>query len=111
MLSCIASACEGGDRKALYAASSGTLVLLRRIDEDAARFISTPPHPAHKHGHRKLTYVSALPKYGTSESLDKKQIIVKLTRRYSIGSCSPSTSTALFTETYASQTSFVMERR
>ncbi|KAI0249416.1 hypothetical protein BJV78DRAFT_1354240 [Lactifluus subvellereus] len=37
-LLCIASGCEGGDRKALHAAFSGALVLLGRIDEDAARF-------------------------------------------------------------------------
>jgi RIO1 family len=104
-LSCIPSACEGNDRKALYAAFSGALVLLGRIDEDVTRFISTPPPPTID---RKLPYISALPKYGASneivqfrilklhpdtqdhrllyvaETSDKKRIIVKFTRRYSI---------------------------
>ncbi|KAI9450639.1 hypothetical protein F5148DRAFT_1152731 [Russula earlei] len=38
-LSCISSACEDNDRKRLCAASFGALVLLRRIDDDASRFI------------------------------------------------------------------------
>ncbi|KAI0248667.1 hypothetical protein BJV78DRAFT_1130931 [Lactifluus subvellereus] len=105
-LSCIASACEGGDRKALYAAFSGALDLLGRIDEDAARFIRAPP--TIEHADRKFPYISVLPKYGTpnediqfrivrlypdtqdyrllyiAETSDKKRIIVKFTRRYSI---------------------------
>jgi RIO1 family len=106
-LSCIASACEGDDRKALYAAFSGALVLLDRIDEDAARFITTPP-PTIDYADRQFPYISALPKYGTpnenvqfrilglhpdtqdyrllyiAETSDKKQMMVKFTRRYSI---------------------------
>lgn len=106
-LSCIASAGEGDDRKALYAAFYGALALLRRIDEDAARFRSAPPQILHA-GPR-FPYVSALPKYGGApdekvhfrilmthsdvqdyrhlyfaETLHKKQIMVKFTRRYSI---------------------------
>ncbi|KAI0252130.1 hypothetical protein BJV78DRAFT_1352562 [Lactifluus subvellereus] len=89
-LSCIASACEGGDRMALYAAFSGAL------------------HIATAHDRTCRPYISELPKYGTSneniqfrilrlhfdtqdyrllyiaETSDKKQIIVKFTLRYSI---------------------------
>ena len=42
-LSCITSSCEGDDRKALYAAFSGALELLVRIDEDAACYSLNPP--------------------------------------------------------------------
>ncbi|KAF8339189.1 uncharacterized protein EI90DRAFT_2908180 [Cantharellus anzutake] len=42
-LSCVATACEGADRRALYAAFAGTLRLLSCIDEDAKRFADTPP--------------------------------------------------------------------
>ncbi|KAI9447310.1 protein kinase subdomain-containing protein PKL/ccin9 [Lactarius psammicola] len=105
-LSCIASACEGNDRKSLYAAFTGALALLRRIDEDVTRFISAPP--TIQHADPNFPYLSALPKYGgapdekvhfrilrphpdnrllyIAETLDleKMQIIVKFTRSYSI---------------------------
>ena len=105
-LSCIASAGEGDDRKALYAAFSGTLDLLRRIDEDAKRFLSKPPKI--EHVDFSFPYISTLPKFGGSseefhfrilnlhpdvqsyrqlyvaETLDKEPIMVKFTRRYSI---------------------------
>jgi hypothetical protein len=107
-LSCIASAGEGDDRKALYAAFSGALDLLRRIDEDAKTFLSKPPKI--KHLDYSFPYISALPKFDGSneklhfrilrlhpdvqsyrllyiaETLDDKQILVilKFTPRYSI---------------------------
>lgn len=105
-LSCIASAGEGDDRKALYAAFSGALDLLRRIDEDAKRFLSKPLKIRHED--YSFPYISALPKFGGSseefyfrilrlhpdvqsyrllyiaETLDKKPIMVKFTRQYSI---------------------------
>lgn len=105
-LSCIASAGEGDDRNALYAAFSGALDLLRRIDEDAKRFLSKPLTIGHED--YSFPYISALPKFGGSseefhfrilrlhpdvqsyrllyiaETLDKKPIMVKFTRQYSI---------------------------
>ncbi|KAH9024778.1 hypothetical protein EDB84DRAFT_1506265 [Lactarius hengduanensis] len=101
-LSCVASACEGDDRKALYAAFTGALALLRRIDEDARSLTSALPtiQPADPN----FPYISALPKYRApdkkvqfrilrshpdnrllyiAETLDKKQIMVKFTRSYS----------------------------
>jgi hypothetical protein len=105
-LSCVASAGEGDDRKALYAAFSGALDLLRRIDEDAKNFLSKPPKIQHLD--YSFPYISALPKFdGSSEKVhfqilrhhpdvqsyrllyiaetsDKKQILVKFTPRYSI---------------------------
>ena len=68
-LSCIASACEGNDRKALYAAFDGALDLLVGIDGDAARFIRTPTNsefvgatPTYK---MTTTYVLPKPKFRT----------------------------------------------
>ena len=46
-LSCVASAGEGDDRKALYAAFEGALVLLRHIDDDAKNFLNGPPTISH----------------------------------------------------------------
>ncbi|KAI9453761.1 hypothetical protein F5148DRAFT_458139 [Russula earlei] len=60
-LSCISSACERNDRKRLCAAFSGALVLLRRIDDDASRFI--------EHGHPRFPYISISPRFdATGES-------------------------------------------
>ncbi|KAI9448535.1 hypothetical protein H4582DRAFT_2141800 [Lactarius indigo] len=102
-LSCVASACEGDDRKALYAAFTGALALLHRIDEDTARLISTPP--TIQHADPILPYISALPKHRfpdekvqfrilrshpdnrllyIAETLEKRQLVVKFTRSYSI---------------------------
>jgi hypothetical protein len=105
-LSCVASAGEGDDRKALCAAFSGALDLLCRIDEDANRFLSTPPEI--RHLDFKYPYISALPKYDdpskevdflilglyrdvqsyrlmyVAETLDSRPIMVKFTRCYSI---------------------------
>jgi len=106
-LSCIDSAGEGGDRRALYAAFSGALVLLDRIDEDASRIVSPPS--TNDGLDYELPYISALPRRGNegeiqfrilalhtarrpirllfiAETLDsdKKQILVKFTRRYAI---------------------------
>ncbi|KAH9059336.1 hypothetical protein EDB87DRAFT_1577674 [Lactarius vividus] len=101
-LSCVASACEGDDRKTLYAAFTGALALLRRIDEDTRRFTSALPtiQPADPN----FPYISALPKYRApdekvqfrilrshpdnrllyiAETLEKKQIVVKFARSYS----------------------------
>lgn len=107
-LSCITSAGEGDDRKALYAAFISALALLRHIDEDTHRFLKSPgafvPH--------KYPYVSALPKFGgaPNEKVDfrivrqhpdeqdhrliyiaknmkgskEKKIMIKFTRQYSI---------------------------
>ena len=109
-LSCIASACEGDDRKALYAAFSGALDLLVRIDEDAEGFMARPPKLEHEN--YEFPYVSRLNRYDnsneriqfricelypdmqdyrhlyiaeteTSDGVSNK-IIVKFTRRYSI---------------------------
>ena len=109
-LSCIASACEGDDRKALYAAFSGALDLLVRIDEDAEGFMARPPKLEHEN--YEFPYVSRLNRYDnsneriqfricelypdtqeyhhlytaeteTSNGVSNK-IIVKFTRRYSI---------------------------
>ncbi|KAI9449631.1 hypothetical protein BJY52DRAFT_1192401 [Lactarius psammicola] len=108
-LSCVASACEGRDRMALYTAFSGALTLLHQIDEDVKRHIDTPPTLPHTD--RMFPYVSELPNEHTSrnvrfrilsrhpntrdypdhhlyiaKTLDvpEKEIIVKFTRRYSI---------------------------
>ena len=104
-LSCISSAGEGDDRTALYAAFSGALDLLRRIDEDATRFLSVPPKIEHRD--RKFPYISELPKHNApgevhfrifvpypakedycllyvAKTLDGKDIMVKFTRQYSI---------------------------
>lgn len=62
-LSCIASACEGNDRRALYTAFSGALELLHGINEDAMHFISAPP--TIQHADCKFPYVSALARYDT----------------------------------------------
>ena len=87
----------------LYAAFSCPLELLCSIDEDMMRFISAPPTIEHAD----CKYVLALARYDTpnediqfqivrphpdtqnycllyiAETLDKKQILVKFTRRYS----------------------------
>jgi hypothetical protein len=108
-LSCVTSAGEGDDRKALYAAFDGALTLLRRIDQDAKNFITIPPSLKIQYEDRRLPYVSALPKYDApgeirfkvlqlhpdrqdyrllyiARRLDEKEqlIMVKFTRRYSI---------------------------
>ncbi|KAH9175160.1 hypothetical protein EDB89DRAFT_2066957 [Lactarius sanguifluus] len=101
-LSCVASACEGDDRQALYAAFTGALALLRRIDEDARSLTSALP--TIQLVDPNFPYISALPKYRApdkevqfrilrchpdnrllyiAETLEKKQIIVKFTRSYS----------------------------
>jgi hypothetical protein len=106
-LSCVASAGEGDDRKALYAAFSGALDLLRRIDADAPHLLNTPNKsdktPPLDY---RFPYITALPKYvDTSkflrfrilglhpdtqslsnrllyiaEGLDSKPIVLKFTR-------------------------------
>ncbi|KAF8327235.1 uncharacterized protein EI90DRAFT_2975252 [Cantharellus anzutake] len=106
-LSCIPSACEGRDQKALYAAFSAALDLLSCIDSDAKRLMHT--RPKLEHGYYKLPYVSELPRYEKSGKIrfrilglhphvhdirhlyiaetttfGKEQIIVKFARRYSI---------------------------
>ena len=108
-LSCVTSAGEGDDRKALYAAFDGAFTLLRRIDEDVKNFIANPPSLKIQYEDRRLPYVSALPKYDAPGEIrfkilrphpgkqdhrhlyiakrldDKEQLImVKFTRRYSI---------------------------
>ncbi|KAH9054158.1 hypothetical protein EDB87DRAFT_125916 [Lactarius vividus] len=60
MLSCVASACEGDDRTALYAAFSGALALLRDIDEDVQRYCLIPP--TLPHADRRFPYISELPR-------------------------------------------------
>ena len=60
-LSCVASAGEGDDRKTLYAAFEGALVLLRHIDDDAESFLNGPPTISHADCN--FPYISALPKY------------------------------------------------
>jgi hypothetical protein len=96
------------DRKALYAAFSGALDLLRRIDEDAKSFFSKLPKIYYLDSKLDCSfpYISALPKYDGSdeelhfrilrphpdiqsyrllyiaETLDEKQIMVKFTRQY-----------------------------
>ncbi|KAH9041827.1 hypothetical protein EDB84DRAFT_934548 [Lactarius hengduanensis] len=114
MLSCMASACEGNNHTALYAAFSGAFALLRHIDEDAQRYRLEPP--TLPHADRRFPYVSELPKYPPSAenaeneilqfrilryllpdtppyrqlyiaktlSGPEKEIVVKFTRRYSI---------------------------
>ena len=59
-LLCITSACEGDDQKGLYAAFSGALDLLGRIDENAARFISALAPPTIEHADRKFPYISSM---------------------------------------------------
>lgn len=106
-LSCVTTAGEGDDRKALYAAFDGTLTLLRRIDEDAKNLIANPP--SLKIQDCRLPHVSALPMYDApgeirfkilrphygrqnyhflfdAKRLDEGEqlILVKFTRRYSI---------------------------
>lgn len=105
-LSCIVSASEGGERMALYAAFSAALDLLHRIDQDAQHFVHAPP--IIPHADRKFPYVSELPNYHTpnekfqfqilrrhphaedyrhlyiAQTSDKKEVVVKFTRRYSI---------------------------
>ncbi|KAH9007237.1 hypothetical protein EDB86DRAFT_68464 [Lactarius hatsudake] len=109
-LSCVASACEGNDRTALYAAFSGALTFLRHIDEDAQRYRLEPPRLPH--ADRRFPYVSELPKYPPSAENEilrfrilryllpappyrqlyiaktlsdpEREIVVKFTRRYSI---------------------------
>jgi len=108
-LSCIKSASNGADRKALYAAFSAALALLDCIDEAANHIISSPsPHEGLDH---KIPYISALPRRGRrtngeirfqilglhpdeqdyrllyfAETLDadKEQILVKFAHRYAI---------------------------
>lgn len=80
------------------------MALLRRIDEDATRFISAPS--TIQHANPNFPYISALPKHGAppdekvqfrilrphpdnrllyiAETLDKRQIVVKFTRSYSV---------------------------
>ena len=111
-LSCIASASDGDDRKALYAAFDAALDLLRRIDDDAKFFVRRPPKIFHTDS--RFPYVNALPKYGApgkdvrlviygldlegrsnqfmyhakisggSESGEQKLAMVKFARQYSI---------------------------
>jgi hypothetical protein len=111
-LSCIASASDGDDRMALYAAFDGALNLLRRIDDDAKFFVRRPPKIFHTDS--KFPYVDVLPKYGApgekvnfmmywlnpegrsnqfmyvakildgSESGEQKLVMVKFARQYSI---------------------------
>jgi len=107
-LSCITSAGEGDDRKALYAAFDGALTLLGRINEDAKNFIAIPPSLKIPYEDHRLPYVSALPKYDAPGEIrfkilrlhpdkqdyrllyiakrldEEKPIMVKFTRRYSI---------------------------
>src|SRR5712672_1487110 len=108
-LSCIESARDGGDRRAIYAAFSAALVLLDRIDEAVKRIISAPS--TNKSLDYKFPYISALSRRGPrsdeeirfqiltlhpdrhdyrllfiAETLDsdKKQILVKFARRYAL---------------------------
>ncbi|KAH9007198.1 hypothetical protein EDB86DRAFT_64410 [Lactarius hatsudake] len=110
-LSCMASACEGKDHTALYAAFSGAFALLRQIDEDAQRYRLEPP--TLPHADRRFPYVSEVPKYPPSAENEilrfrilryllpdtppyrqlyiaktlsgpEKEIVVKFTPRYSI---------------------------
>ena len=108
-LSCVASAGEGDDRKALYAAFDGALALLRRINKDTQDPVRIPSYLKSQFEDHRLPYVSALPKYDApgeirfrilqlhpdkqdyrllyiAKTLDEKEklIIVKFTRRYSI---------------------------
>ncbi|KAI9449640.1 hypothetical protein BJY52DRAFT_1192413 [Lactarius psammicola] len=107
-LSCMASACDGRDRMALYAAFYGASALLRCIHDDVKHFIDAPPTSPLTD--RKLPYVSELPGYPNknekirfrilgnlhdtsqdggrnmyiAETSDKEKVIVKFTHRYSI---------------------------
>ena len=111
-ISCIASASDGDDRKALYAVFDAALDLLRRIDDDAKFFVRRPPKIIHTDS--RFPYVNALPKYGVlgedvrlviyglnpegrsnqfmyhakisggSESGEQKLAMVKFARQYSI---------------------------
>jgi len=108
-LSCIESARDGGDRRALYAAFSAALVLLDRIDEAVKRITSAPC--TNKSLDYKFPYISALSRRGPrsdeeirfriltlhpdrqdyrllfiAETLDsdKKRILVKFARRYAL---------------------------
>jgi serine/threonine protein kinase len=104
-LSCIASACEGSDRMALYAAFSGASSLLECIDQDARHMMTTPS--LIELTDPKLPYVSKLEKHNAlgqiefqilsphpsardhrllyiAETSGGRRIIVKFMRTYSI---------------------------
>ncbi|KAH8977111.1 hypothetical protein EDB86DRAFT_2863378 [Lactarius hatsudake] len=106
-LSCVASACEGRDRKVLCAAFRSASILLNRIRDDVDRFVETPPESPLT-GHM-LPYISELPRYPDmdenqkfqfqilrchhkrdnrnlyiAKTFDDKEIVVKFTRQYSI---------------------------
>ena len=105
-LSCIASACKGGNCITLYAAFYGASVLLCCIANDAKHFITALP--TFPHANCGFPYVSELPKYCTpnkkfqfqilrhyskiedycylyiTKTSDKEQIIMKFTCWYSI---------------------------
>ncbi|KAH9041965.1 hypothetical protein EDB84DRAFT_1473900 [Lactarius hengduanensis] len=106
-LSCLRSACEGGDRRALCAAFHGASTLLRHIHDDVKHFVNTPPTPPLID--RRLPYISEVPKYPDenekirfkilrrhhNEQADRNlyiaqletsddEVIVKFTRHYSI---------------------------
>jgi len=70
-LSCVATACEGADRRNLYAAFWGALRLLTCIDQDSHRFINAP-RTIENH---KFPYISAVPKYRAAKEEIQFQII------------------------------------
>ena len=105
--SCVATACEGADRRNLYAAFAGALRLLNRIDQDANSLVTAPP--AIELENYRFPYISAVPKYGVANeeiqfqiiehhhsqsdhcliyvaetTPDRETILLKFTRRYSI---------------------------
>ncbi|KAH9160464.1 hypothetical protein EDB89DRAFT_2166122, partial [Lactarius sanguifluus] len=105
-LSCVASACEGRDHKALCAAFRSASILLNHIRDDVKQFVETPPKSPTDHT---LPYISELPRYPNmdenqkfqfqllrrhheqegrnlyiAKTSDDEEIIVKFTRQYSI---------------------------
>ncbi|KAH9049253.1 hypothetical protein EDB83DRAFT_2631667 [Lactarius deliciosus] len=90
-LSCVASACEGRDRKALCAAFRSASILLNHICDDVKHVVETPPEsPLTDHT---LPYISELPRRHRKQddrnlyiakTSDDEEIVVKFTRQYSI---------------------------
>ena len=79
-LSCIASTCEGRDRRAFFAAHFDVFKLLRCIDEDATHFFSAPP--TIEHADRKTPDTQDYRFLCIAETLDKKLILVDMHQVY-----------------------------
>jgi len=75
--SCVATACEGADRRNLYAAFAGALCLLNRIDQDANSLITAPP--AMEFENYRFPYISAVPKYGVANGGKSNSGLLRVT--------------------------------